>query len=43
MIGYDRRPAEAMKKNKNESFSAPSWIFHVILFLFAVKIIAGCA
>ncbi len=39
MIGYDRRPVEAMKKETETSFEVPTWILKIVLIVFAVQII----
>ncbi len=35
MIGYDRRPAEAMKEKTEEEFRTPEWLFPLIMAVFA--------
>ena len=43
MIGYDRRPAEAMKEKAEQDFTPPAWLFNGILLVFAIYIIIAYA
>ena len=43
MIGYDRRPAEAMKENTEEEFRAPAWLFPLVMLTFAIHMIIAYA